>query len=79
LQAIGGTLSNTVSSMSFVLFQHPFDVGDKVSIASVGGGMTMIVESVDILTSTFLRVDGRKVMVPNFQLSGGAAALIFSL
>lgn len=42
--ALGTTISNAVTSFVFVVAMRPYDVGDRVATACIGGGATLVVE-----------------------------------
>uniref|UniRef100_A0A0K6S974 EF-hand domain-containing protein n=1 Tax=Chromera velia CCMP2878 TaxID=1169474 RepID=A0A0K6S974_9ALVE len=67
--AIGGSLTNLVSSLVFVFVQHPFDIGDRVVVEGVRDGMTMVVKKISVMTTSFITITGQYVQVPNFKLS----------
>jgi len=69
--AIGNSLSNVVSSLIFVLLARPFHVGDRVTVSGYAGGEEpVIVKRIDVLTTTFLRMVNKELIVPNHMLLG---------
>lgn len=63
---IFGNFCKTVfEAIIFLFVIHPFDVGDRCEI----GGIQMIVEEMNILTTVFLRYDSQKIIYPNSTLS----------
>ncbi|KAL8115789.1 mechanosensitive ion channel protein 6-like [Apium graveolens] len=63
---IFGNFCKTVfEAIIFLFVIHPFDVGDRCEI----GGIQMIVEEMNILTTVFLRYDSQKIVYPNSTLS----------
>lgn len=67
--AIGTSLSNVVSSLIFVLVTRPYAVGDRVTASGVLNGEEMLmVKQIDVLTTTFVRVINKAIIVPNHQL-----------
>ncbi|KAK1394844.1 Mechanosensitive ion channel protein [Heracleum sosnowskyi] len=63
---IFGNFCKTVfEAIIFLFVIHPFDVGDRCEI----GGIQMIVEEMNILTTVFLRYDNQKIIYPNSTLS----------
>lgn len=68
--AFGGTISNVVTCFIFVVFLQPFDVGDQVACSGVNNSELMVVESIDVLTSTFRNFINRRIQVPNWMLAG---------
>ncbi|CAD5184762.1 unnamed protein product [Musa acuminata subsp. malaccensis] len=61
----GNTLKMIFEAIIFLFVMHPFDVGDRCEI----GGVQMIVEEMNILTTIFLRYDNQKVSYPNGVLA----------
>ncbi|ONK72821.1 uncharacterized protein A4U43_C04F23580 [Asparagus officinalis] len=61
----GNTLKTTFEAIIFLFVMHPFDVGDRCEI----GGVQMIVEEMNILTTVFLRFDNQKITYPNSVLA----------
>ncbi|XP_059641157.1 mechanosensitive ion channel protein 10-like [Cornus florida] len=61
----GSTCKTIFESIIFVFVMHPFDVGDRCVI----GGVQMIVEEMNILTTVFLRYDNEKIYYPNSVLA----------
>ncbi|PWA67827.1 mechanosensitive ion channel MscS-like protein [Artemisia annua] len=61
----GNTCKTLFEAIIFLFIMHPFDVGDRCEI----DGVQMIVEEMNILTTTFLRYDNQKIAYPNSVLS----------
>jgi small conductance mechanosensitive channel len=61
--ALQGTLSNFAQGL-IILAYRPFDVGDYIEAAGVGG----IVESMNMLMTTIRTVDNKQVIVPNGKI-----------
>ncbi|XP_071729157.1 mechanosensitive ion channel protein 6-like [Rutidosis leptorrhynchoides] len=61
----GNTCKTMFESIIFLFVVHPFDVGDRCEI----DGVQMIVEEMNILTTTFLRYDNQKIAYPNSVLT----------
>ncbi|PWA52376.1 mechanosensitive ion channel MscS-like protein [Artemisia annua] len=61
----GNTCKTLFEAIIFLFVMHPFDVGDRCEI----DGVQMIVEEMNILTTTFLRYDNQKIAYPNSVLS----------
>lgn len=61
----GNTCKATFEAIIFLFVVHPFDVGDRCEI----DGVQMIVEEMNILTTTFLRYDNQKIAYPNSVLA----------
>ncbi|KAI3734428.1 hypothetical protein L6452_13896 [Arctium lappa] len=61
----GNTCKTTFEAIIFLFVVHPFDVGDRCEI----DGVQMIVEEMNILTTTFLRYDNQKIAYPNSVLA----------
>nr|GEZ54048.1 mechanosensitive ion channel protein 6-like [Tanacetum cinerariifolium] len=61
----GNTCKTLFEAIIFLFVVHPFDVGDRCEI----DGVQMIVEEMNILTTTFLRFDNQKIAYPNSVLS----------
>lgn len=66
--AFGWIFSDTIKEIYncfvFLLVNHPYDFGDRVVI----GGEELYVSSVDLLSSTFVGVNGRQVFIPTSVL-----------
>ncbi|KAK1360560.1 Mechanosensitive ion channel protein [Heracleum sosnowskyi] len=61
----GNTCKTIFEALIFLFVMHPFDVGDRCEI----GGVQMVVEEMNILTTVFLRYDSQKIIYPNSTLS----------
>ncbi|KAK4258459.1 hypothetical protein QN277_004906 [Acacia crassicarpa] len=61
----GNTCKTVFEAIIFLFIMHPFDVGDRCEI----DGIQMVVEEMNILTTTFLRYDNLKIIVPNSVLA----------
>ncbi|GJR14828.1 mechanosensitive ion channel protein 6-like protein [Tanacetum coccineum] len=61
----GNTCKTLFEATIFLFVMHPFDVGDRCEI----DGVQLVVEQMDILTTTFLRYDNQKIAYPNSVLS----------
>ncbi|KAG8657097.1 hypothetical protein MANES_03G038300v8 [Manihot esculenta] len=61
----GNTAKNVFEAVIFVFVVHAFDVGDRCVI----DGVQMVVDEMNILTTTFLKNDGEKVYYPNSVLA----------
>lgn len=61
----GNTCKTVFESIIFLFVMHPFDVGDRCEI----DGVQMIVEEMNILTTSFLRYDNQKIIFPNSVLA----------
>ncbi|XP_015571819.1 mechanosensitive ion channel protein 10-like [Ricinus communis] len=61
----GNTVKTVFEAVIFVFVVHPFDVGDRCVVQ----GVQMVVEEMNILTTTFLRYDGEKIYYPNSVLA----------
>jgi small conductance mechanosensitive channel len=61
--ALQGTLSNFAQGL-IILAYRPFDVGDYIEAAGVGG----IVESMNMLMTTIRTIDNKQVIVPNGKI-----------
>jgi small-conductance mechanosensitive channel len=66
--AIGPTISSIVGSMLFVLVQRPFDAGDRVTVTTVADGELLLVQRIELLTTSFTRPNNRTLIVPNHVL-----------
>ncbi|CED83253.1 Predicted mechanosensitive ion channel [Phaffia rhodozyma] len=62
---IGATAQEVLSSCIFLFIKHPFDVGDRVDIDSI----SYVVSEMNLLSTTFQRVDGKCVFLPNNVLN----------
>ncbi len=63
--AFQGTLANFSSGIMLLVFR-PFKVGDFVS----AGGVSGVIEEIELFTTHFRTVDNRKVVVPNGAIFG---------
>ncbi|KAJ9183763.1 hypothetical protein P3X46_007575 [Hevea brasiliensis] len=61
----GNTVKKVFEAVIFVFVVHAFDVGDRCVI----DGVQMVVDEMNILTTTFLRYDGEKIYYPNSILA----------
>jgi len=64
--ALQGTLQNFASGVMLIIFR-PFKDGDLIEAA----GITGVVESIDIFTTTMRSGDNREIIVPNNEIYGG--------
>ncbi|XP_058106246.1 mechanosensitive ion channel protein 10-like [Magnolia sinica] len=60
----GNTSKTMFESMVFLFTQNPFDVGDHCVI----DGIEMVVEEMEVLTTTFIRFDNERIYYPNVVL-----------
>jgi small conductance mechanosensitive channel len=63
--ALQGTLSNFAQGL-IILAYRPFDVGDAIE----AGGVTGVVESMNMLSTTIRTFDNKVVVVPNNKIGG---------
>jgi small conductance mechanosensitive channel len=63
--ALQGTLSNFAQGL-IILAYHPFDVGDVID----AGGVSGVVESMNMLSTTIRTFDNKVVIVPNGKIGG---------
>ncbi|MCO6047281.1 mechanosensitive ion channel family protein [Aeoliella sp. ICT_H6.2] len=63
--ALQGTLSNFASGL-MILANRPFDVGDVVS----AGGVTGVVDAMNLVSTTFKTFDNQTIHVPNNEIWG---------
>ncbi|KAF2287156.1 hypothetical protein GH714_038468 [Hevea brasiliensis] len=61
----GNTAKTVFEAIIFVFVMHPFDVGDRCLV----DGIQMVVDEMEILTTTFLRFDNARIFYPNSILS----------
>ncbi|XP_065850823.1 mechanosensitive ion channel protein 10-like [Euphorbia lathyris] len=61
----GNSVKTVFEAVIFVFLVHPFDVGDRCVI----NGIQMVVDEMNILTTTFLRHDNEKIYYPNAVLA----------
>ena len=60
--ALGSSLSNIVSSLVFVLVTRPYECSDRVTASGIfNGEETLIVKKIDVLTTTFMRINNKEV------------------
>jgi small conductance mechanosensitive channel len=64
--AFQGTLSNFAAGVLLLVFR-PFKVGDMV----VAGGVTGMVNEIDLFTTTFDTPDNRRMIIPNSAIASG--------
>ncbi len=62
---IGGSLQEVLTSIIFLFIKHPFDVGDRVMIAT----QTYTVKEIRLLSTVFLDSNNGVVQAPNSQLN----------
>ena len=62
---IGGTLTEVLSSIIFLLVKHPFDVGDRIILNKE----TFTVKEINLLSTVFLDSTSSVVQAPNNQLN----------
>jgi len=56
-------------SVLFVIGLHAYDVGDRISVAEVQNGATMVVNRIDLLSTTMTRTNnGKRIQVANHRL-----------
>jgi len=65
--ALQGTLAHFASGV-MILFFRPFTLGDKITAA----GLTGDVEAIGLFATTLADLDGRRYIVPNGAIMGGA-------
>ncbi len=65
--AFQGSLSNFASGVLVMIFR-PFSVGDFIE----AGGVSGVVEEVQIFTTSLKTPDNRAIVLPNSQVTGGA-------
>eukprot|EP00917_Polyrhabdina_sp_WS-2016_P011981 GHVP01026340.1.p1 GENE.GHVP01026340.1~~GHVP01026340.1.p1 ORF type:complete len:543 (+),score=58.65 GHVP01026340.1:350-1978(+) len=65
------TAKNMFDSIIFLLFIHPYDVGDRViiNIGSCEDENNLIVDKLSLLSTIFIRWDGVRIYVPNHVLT----------
>ncbi|XP_017241265.1 mechanosensitive ion channel protein 6 [Daucus carota subsp. sativus] len=61
----GNTCKTMFEGIIFLFVMHPFDIGDRCEVDDV----QLVVEEMNILTTTFLRYDNQKICYPNSLLS----------
>ena len=62
---IGGSLTEVLTSIIFLLIKHPFDVGDRVILNKE----TYTVKEIGLLSTVFLDSTSSVVQAPNNQLN----------
>ncbi|KAM5566129.1 mechanosensitive ion channel protein 10 [Rosa sericea] len=60
----GNTCKNVFEAIVFMFVTHPFDVGDRIVVDDV----LLMVEEMNVLTTTFLKPNNEKVYYPNSVL-----------
>uniref|UniRef100_A0A0G4IC29 Mechanosensitive ion channel MscS domain-containing protein n=1 Tax=Chromera velia CCMP2878 TaxID=1169474 RepID=A0A0G4IC29_9ALVE len=63
------SLKNFVDSLTFVFFQHPYDVGNRVHLKEVNDGGTLRVVNITAMTTVFCTATNETIVVPNFTLA----------
>lgn len=63
----GDNLKMVISSLTFILVTHPFDLGDQVYMDSVNN---CFVEEINLFGTRLRRYDGLLLFVPNYVLAG---------
>ncbi|KAL8126386.1 mechanosensitive ion channel protein 6-like [Apium graveolens] len=61
----GNTCKTMFEGIIFLFVMHPFDIGDRCEVDDI----QLVVEEMNILTTTFLRYDNQKICYPNSVLS----------
>eukprot|EP00158_Paraphelidium_tribonemae_P005212 Partr_v1_DN27227_c2_g1_i1_m38839 putative Mechanosensitive ion channel len=61
----GRSAKNLFEGLIFIYFVHPFDVGDRILVSKEN----YLVEKIGLLTTELERFDGRKIYMPNSNLS----------
>ncbi|KAK1392953.1 Mechanosensitive ion channel protein [Heracleum sosnowskyi] len=61
----GNTCKTMFEGIIFLFVMHPFDIGDRCEVDEV----QLVVEEMNILTTTFLRYDNQKISYPNSVLA----------
>ena len=64
--ALQGSLSNFAAGVLMIIFR-PFKVGDLIE----GGGVTGVVEEIQIFTTQLATPDNKTIIVPNAQMTAG--------
>ena len=64
--ALQGTLSNFATGIMLIIFR-PFKVNDLIE----AGGVTGVVEEIQIFTTQLRSLDNKTIIVPNGQMTGG--------
>lgn len=62
--AFGSTLKTLVESLVFLIYIHPYDVGDRIVI----NGETLFVEEMGLMLTRFKNVEGKLVTMDNLGL-----------
>jgi small-conductance mechanosensitive channel len=67
--AIGPTVANVISSIILVLVTRPYDVGDRIYASDIlEGKELLLVQRIELLSTTFTRTNNRLLTAPNFKL-----------
>ncbi len=69
--ALQGTLSNFASGL-LILIYRPYDVGDVVDVSGVSG----VVESMNLMTTTIKSFDNQRIVVPNNNIWGNVITTV---
>lgn len=64
--ALQGSLSNFAAGVLMIIFR-PFKVGDLIE----GGGVTGVVDRIEIFTTTLKSGDNKQIIVPNSKIGSG--------
>lgn len=66
---IGDVARRSFQGIVFLFVDHPYDIGDRVLVSSLGDGDPLTIHQINMLTTVFHRWNGQEVYVPNVVLS----------
>lgn len=66
---IGEAAKNTFISLVFLFVQHPYDVGDRVTVGSISNVELLTVKQINLLNTIFKRWNGHEIYMANHNLS----------
>jgi len=68
--AVGPTIQRIIDSLLLILIVAPFDVGDRVTVATVAGGAVVTVAKIYLMATEFVDASNRRVIARNADLVG---------
>lgn len=72
-QFLSNSLSaSVVSSMIFLFFIHPYDIGDRIFVSLDGAEENLVVSELNVFSTVFYRWDGTYITILNTVLAQGA-------
>lgn len=68
--AFNDSITKLFQSIMFVFVNHPYDVGDRVTISGVG--TDVVVQDIGLFNTTFCSSDGQLIYIPNTSIMSNA-------